>query len=104
MNPSYYVLGYVVLRMDRAYAERVLNLCMHGGIVYLDGGSEGETLRFCLRAGHARRLCEMLAQAEWAWVMPAKAVEVNKEMDKEAEALDKANVEAIPRAIQKPNQ
>ena len=64
MNPSYYILGYVVLRMDRAYAERVLNLCMHGGIVYLDGGSEGETLRLCLRAGHARRLCEMLAQAD----------------------------------------
>jgi hypothetical protein len=64
MNPSYYILGYAVLRMDRAYAERVLNLCMHGGIVYLDGGSEGETLRLCLRAGYARRLCDMLAQAD----------------------------------------
>ena len=64
MNPSYYILGYAVVRVDRTHAERVLNLCMHGGIVYLDGGSDGECLRLCLRTGYARRLCEMLAQAD----------------------------------------
>ncbi len=64
MNPSYYILGYAVLRIDRAHAEQVLNLCMHGGIVYMDGGSDGENLRLCLRTGHARRLCDLLVQAE----------------------------------------
>ena len=64
MNPSYHILGYAVVRVDRTHAERVLNLCMHGGIVYLDGGSDGEGLRLCLRTGYARRLCEMLAQAD----------------------------------------
>ena len=64
MNPSYVILGYAVLRIDRAYAEQVLNLCMHGGIVYLDGGSDEEYLRLCLRTGHAGRLCDALIKAE----------------------------------------
>ena len=64
MNFSYWLLGYAVICVPRAYAERVLNLCMQGGIVYLDGGSDGEQLRLCLRAGHARRLCRALQEAE----------------------------------------
>ncbi len=63
MNPSYYILGYAVVRIGRAHAEQVLNLCMQGGIVYLDGGSDSEYLRLCLRTGHAGRLCDMLARA-----------------------------------------
>lgn len=69
MNPSYYILGYAVVRFDRAYAEQVLNLCMHGGIVYLDGGSDGEHLRLCLRSGHASRLCDALTRAEVPFCM-----------------------------------
>ena len=64
MNPSYYLLGYAVVRVERAYAERVLNVCMHGGIVYLDGGSDGAYLRLCLRRRHASRLCDALARAQ----------------------------------------
>ena len=64
MNPSYYLLGYTVLRFGRAYSEQVLNLCMQGGVVYLDGGSDGEHLRLCLRSGHARKLCGMMDRAE----------------------------------------
>lgn len=64
MNPSYYLLGYAVLCIDRVHAEQVLNLCMYGGIVYLDGGSDAKNLRLCLRTGHARRLCKALAQTE----------------------------------------
>lgn len=64
MNPSYYLLGYAVICTDRTYAEPVLNLCMQGGIVYLDGGSDGEHLRLCLRTGHARKLCHALTGAD----------------------------------------
>ncbi|MBQ5362725.1 MAG: sporulation protein YqfD [Clostridia bacterium] len=63
MNPAYSILGYTVVRFDFAYAEQVLNLCMREGIVYLDGGSDGTCLRLCLRSGHGRRLCSLLAQA-----------------------------------------
>ena len=41
MNPAYWLLGYSVVSVPRACAERALNLCMRGGIVYLDGGSDG---------------------------------------------------------------
>lgn len=67
MNPSYYFLGYAVICTDRANAEQVLNLCMQGGIVYLDGGSDKDHLRLCLRAGHAQRLCHALTRAEIAY-------------------------------------
>lgn len=64
MNFAYWLLGYVVLCVPRGSAEHVLNLCMRGGIVYLDGGSDASYLRLCLRTGHARRLCESLAGAD----------------------------------------
>jgi similar to stage IV sporulation protein len=63
MMPAYWLLGYLVVRFARVYAEQVLNICMKEGIVYLDGGSDGEVMRFCLRAGYGRRLCSLLAQA-----------------------------------------
>ncbi len=64
MNPAYHVLGYIVLRIDRVYAEQVLNLCMKASVVYLNGGSDNRYLRLCLRSGHARRLCGMMERAE----------------------------------------
>ena len=64
MNPSYYLLGYAVIRIERVYAEQVLNLCMQGGIVYLDGGSDKDHLRLCLRTGYVRRLCHALDGAD----------------------------------------
>ncbi len=64
MNPAYWLLGYAVVRLSREHAEHVLNLCMQGGIVYLDGGSDKAHMRLCLRSGHARKLCCMMAQAE----------------------------------------
>lgn len=64
MNPAYWLLGYTVICVERTYAEQVLNLCMRGGVVYLDGGSDAQALRLCLRSGHAGRLCRMMGQAE----------------------------------------
>ncbi len=64
MNPSYVLLGYATIETEREHAEKVLNLCMHHGIVYLDGGSDGECLRLCLRTGHARRLCVLMQQSD----------------------------------------
>ena len=61
MNPAYLLLGYAVIRVPRTQGACVLNLCMRGGVVYLDGGSDQEYLRLCLRSGHARRLCDLLA-------------------------------------------
>ena len=64
MNFSYWLLGYAVVRVPREHAERALNLCMRGGIVSLDGGSDGELLRLCLRTGQARRFCRALESAD----------------------------------------
>ena len=63
MNFSYWLLGYAIVRVPREHAERALNLCMHGGIVYLDGGSDEHDLRLCLRTGCAHRLCRALLSA-----------------------------------------
>ena len=57
MKAVYFLQGYAILRFAREYAEQVLNLCMRYGVVYLDGGSDSEYLRLCLRTGHAKRLC-----------------------------------------------
>ena len=60
MNIAYFLLGCITLRVGRAYAERVLNLCMHHGIVYLNGGSDTDCLCLCLRTGQAKRLCVLM--------------------------------------------
>ena len=63
MNPAYFILGYSVLCIPRAHTEAVLNLCMHDGIVYLNGGSDGEHLRLCVRNPYALRLCRLMTAA-----------------------------------------
>ena len=63
MNPAYFLVGYTVLGIKRAHAEQVLNLCMHYGIPYVDGGSDALCLRLCLRSRQARRLCTILKAA-----------------------------------------
>ena len=63
MNPAYFILGYSVLCIAREHAEAVLNLCMHHGIVYLNGGSDGEHLRLCVRNPYAIRLCRLMQAA-----------------------------------------
>ncbi|MBQ7379524.1 MAG: sporulation protein YqfD [Clostridia bacterium] len=63
MNLAYFLLGYAVLRIERAYAEQVLNLCMHHGLVYLDGGSDAAYLRLCQRGVQARKLCSLMEHA-----------------------------------------
>ena len=63
MNPSYFVLGYTVLSFEGKYAEVVLNLCMYHGISYLDGGSDAQHLRLCLRSRQARKLRVLLKAA-----------------------------------------
>lgn len=69
MNPAYWLLGYVTVRIERMHAEQVLNLCMHGGIVYLDGGSDADCLRLCLRTRHASRLCARLERVQVPFVI-----------------------------------
>lgn len=69
MNPAYYLLGYAVLEIPRKHAEDVLNLCMHSGIVYLDGGSDAECLRLCVHSLYARRLCEWLQRTGLPYVV-----------------------------------
>jgi len=64
MNLSYVLLGYATVGIARAHAEEVLNLCMRHGITYLDGGSDPECLRLCLRTGQARRLCALMQQSD----------------------------------------
>ena len=60
MNAAYWLLGYAEVRVERAYAEQVLNLCMRGGVPYLNGGSGKESLLLLVRERHARRLCALL--------------------------------------------
>ena len=69
MNPAYFLLGYAVVCVPREHAERLLNLCMQNGIVYLDGGSDGDYLRLCLRTGYAQKLCRTLGIADVSYTL-----------------------------------
>lgn len=63
MNVWYDLMGYGVVRLPRAQAERVFNLCMRQGIVYLDAGSDRTQLRLCLRTPYFAKLVRSLSDA-----------------------------------------
>lgn len=73
MNIAYFLLGCVTLRVGRAYAERVLNLCMHHGIVYLNGGSDTDSLCLCLRTGQAKKLSALLQGEDLPYTVVKRA-------------------------------
>ena len=62
MNPAYWLLGYAEVRVQRAYAEQVFNLCMRTGVPYLDGGSSSEQLCILVRSAHAKQLSALMQQ------------------------------------------
>lgn len=69
MNLSYFIMGFAVVCVPRAYAEALLNLCMQYGIVYLDAGTDAQQMRLCLRAPHAGRLCRLLDAADLTYLV-----------------------------------
>lgn len=63
MNIWYYLMGFGVIRLPRAQAEWVFNLCMRYGIVYVDAGTDAEWLRLCLRTPYLGRLVQLLTKS-----------------------------------------
>ena len=67
MNIWYYLMGFGVIRLPRAQAEWVFNLCMRYGIVYVDAGTDAEWLRLCLRTPYLGRLVTLLTKSGMAF-------------------------------------